>query len=69
MRGRARLEAGDPAGARADADSALSLNPRQLSALELRAEAARRLGDLPAALVDLKAAQDLLEKAGRPQTG
>lgn len=55
-RGAARAAAGDRAGAFADYDAALALNPRLAAALNNRAVARFQAGDLHAALADLRAA-------------
>lgn len=63
-RARVRLERGDAAGAKADADAALKLNAGQFDALKVRAEASRALGDSAASLKDLESLKTML--AGRP---
>ena len=68
LRGKLRLVSGDATGARADADAALKLNPRQSEALVVRAKAAMALGDLQAAKADLAAAL-AIETAGRRHEG
>lgn len=67
-RGKLRLERGDAAGARADAETALRANPKHSEALLLRAKAARLLGEPDAARSDLLAAL-AVENAGRKGEG
>jgi flavin-dependent dehydrogenase len=55
-----KLDAGDAAGARAEADAALRLNPGQSDALKVRAQALRALGDLEGARRDLEAVRGML---------
>ena len=59
-----RLESGDLAAAKSDADAALKLNPGQFDALKIRAQASRGLGDLQSSLKDLDEVRRML--AGRP---
>ncbi|MBI3554106.1 MAG: tryptophan 7-halogenase [Elusimicrobia bacterium] len=56
LRAKMRLQTGDLAAARSDAEAALAVNPRQSEALVVRAKAAAGLGDLAGAREDLKAA-------------
>jgi predicted TPR repeat methyltransferase len=58
-RGRARLALDDAAGALADYERELALHPRSLSALMLRAELRERLGEVEAAVVDLRRVLEL----------
>ncbi len=68
LRAKLRLQLGDNAGARADAEKALAANPRQSEALVVRAKAAAALGDLNVAREDLKAALTI-ETAGKRHEG
>ncbi|MCO5171544.1 MAG: tetratricopeptide repeat protein [Planctomycetes bacterium] len=58
-RARERLAAGDLAGARADLDRALALDPMRVEAYALRAEVAALLGDVRSAWADLDRAIEL----------
>jgi len=58
-----KLEEGDFAAAKKDADAALKLNPGQFDALKTRAQAFRALGDPESSLKDLDAVKRML--AGR----
>lgn len=68
LRGKLRLELGDAVGARADAEAALKLNPRQSEALMVRAKAAMSVKDFAAAKADLERAK-VIETAGRRNEG
>jgi len=65
QRGRARMMAGDAAGARADAEAVLAAEPGQPLALVVRAQARQAAGDADGALADataaIEAAPDLPE--------
>ena len=65
-RARLRLERGDHAGAKADADAALKLNPGQFDALKVRAQASRALGDLDGSLKDLESVRRMLGERPTP---
>jgi len=65
LRAKLRLVRGDAAGARADAQAALAVNPRQSEALVVRAKAAIALGDPASAKTDLEAALAIESAAGR----
>jgi len=65
LRAKLRLVRGDAVGARADAQAALAVNPRQSEALVVRAKAAIALGDPAAAKTDLEAALAIESAAGR----
>ena len=68
FRAKLRLQLSDAAGARADAEAALSANPRQSEGFLVRAKAAMAQGDLSAAQADLKLAL-AIETAGKKGQG